>query len=318
EVDEVEKRVAGRAKRLEDMEKHKKWNWENMCHVVEERTVISAQGKLDAKDTTKTSELPAELQRAPPAAGPSTPADEVQGYAAFVEKYDKLLEEFSDLTLFEDTETMLLREGDVLFNEHAGSYLLLSCLEDEMNGRRKRMRQVARQSQILTNVAELAMSMKRPPQDVVRPFFRRIQEPEHLNNFNDAVESFAKRVQDRAVEKRKEMEAEQRTKTIETEDGVPLSREERLGPAGLDPMEVFETLPLAMQEAFESRDMAKLETALSALPVAEAKYHLKRCADSGLWVPGGGAKGDDNGTDGGDKGGDDERVAGEEGVMPMT
>jgi hypothetical protein len=36
----------------------------------------------------------------------------------------------------------------VLFAEHAQNYLLLSCLEDEMNGKHARAKLVARQSQV--------------------------------------------------------------------------------------------------------------------------------------------------------------------------
>ena len=39
---------------------------------------------------------------------------------------------------------------------------------------------------------------------------------------------------------------------------VELSKEERMGPGGLDPVEVFETLPDSMKEAFESQEIQKL------------------------------------------------------------
>ena len=34
---------------------------------------------------------------------------------------------------------------------------------------------------------------------------------------------------------------------------------------------------------------ARVQAAIKALPPQEAEYHMKRCADSGLWVPEGGA-----------------------------
>jgi len=48
---------------------------------------------------------------------------------------------------------------------------------------------------------------------------------------------------------------------------------------------VFETLPESLQEAFHSQDTLKLKAAIAAMPIDEAKYHMKRCEDSGLWVP---------------------------------
>lgn len=35
-----------------------------------------------------------------------------------------------------------------------------------------------------------------------------------------------------------------------------------------------------------------LQAAIAKLPEEEAKYHMKRCVDSGLWVPEGGLKKD--------------------------
>jgi cell division cycle protein 37 len=79
---------------------------------------------------------------------------------------------------------------------------------------------------------------------------------------------------------------------------VELSKEERLGPGGLDPVEVFETLPESMQAAFESKDLQALQSALAALPPKDRAHHMKRCADSGLWVPGKGGGGDGDGGGG--------------------
>jgi len=41
-----------------------------------------------------------------------------------------------------------------------------------------------------------------------------------------------------------------------------------------------------------------LQDAVTKIPKEEAEYHIKRCIDSGLWVPGGGDKDDDDAEDG--------------------
>ena len=96
--------------------------------------------------------------------------------------------------------------------------------------------------------------MKRDPRDVILPFFKRLEEKPHLDGFLTAVDDFTSRIVKRgifilhrvyvifiklyfdssrtAIEKRKEMDEER-----EAEMGIP-SREERLGPGGLDPVEV--------------------------------------------------------------------------------
>mmetsp|Transcript_5188 Transcript_5188/g.21378 ORF Transcript_5188/g.21378 Transcript_5188/m.21378 type:complete len:164 (+) Transcript_5188:29-520(+) len=120
--------------------------------------------------------------------------------------------------------------------------------------------------------------MQRHPRDVVLPFFKRIAEPVYRKGFDEAVAGFVTRIQKRAVDKRKEMRAQQ------AEEGEELSREERLGPGGLDPVEVFESLPQSMQEAFEAKDTQMLQVALESMPLDEAKRHMERCEASGLWV----------------------------------
>merc|ERR1712113_295930 len=58
-----------------------------------------------------------------------------------------------------------------------------------------------------------------------------------------------------------------------------------LGPGGLDPTEVLQSLPEEIQEAFISQDKQKLVTALESMPPEEANDIIKRCIDSGLWNP---------------------------------
>eukprot|EP00619_Florenciella_sp_RCC1007_P008298 CAMPEP_0205905712 /NCGR_PEP_ID=MMETSP1325-20131115/1507_1 /ASSEMBLY_ACC=CAM_ASM_000708 /TAXON_ID=236786 /ORGANISM="Florenciella sp., Strain RCC1007" /LENGTH=385 /DNA_ID=CAMNT_0053271643 /DNA_START=39 /DNA_END=1196 /DNA_ORIENTATION=- len=294
EIKDLEASIAKRQKRLDEMEANKKWNVDNMCHVVEERTIVS-----NKSDTTKTSELPAHLveaQKAREAAraaeagelpvGPRTERKEIENYADFVNEYEDLLEKYIDTHSMEECKQLMHMNGDVLLQENASSYLLLSCLEEEMNGNHEKMRHVARQSQILSHITELAASLKRAPRDVVLPFFNRIAEDEHRRGFQEAVDGFITRIQKRAVDKRKEMDEEEKQRRLagEGEEEVELSKEERMGPGGLDPVEVFESLPESMQDAFESKDMQKLQEALQQMPIEEVKYHMKRCEDSGLWV----------------------------------
>ncbi|KAH9580842.1 hsp90 co-chaperone Cdc37, variant 3 [Schistosoma haematobium] len=61
-------------------------------------------------------------------------------------------------------------------------------------------------------------------------------------------------------------------------------KQKRLGPGGLDPVEVFESLPTNLQECFEKKDVELLKTVLCSMDPQQAEYHMKRCVDSGLWV----------------------------------
>lgn len=117
-----------------------------------------------------------------------------------------------------------------------------------------------------------------------RPFFKRMEEKQHLSGFNKGWEGFVQNLIKRAVVKKKEIDEERAQERAES--GVDLQdvpKEERLGPGGLDPVEVFESLPLVLQTAFESRDTEELKKALQNMPPDEAELHMKRCVDSGLW-----------------------------------
>ncbi|CAN0272605.1 unnamed protein product, partial [Discosporangium mesarthrocarpum] len=132
-----------------------------------------------AKDTLTKSALPPKLAEALGEApkstpGPNTTAQEIGSYSEFVDRHEALMEAFSEKHSMEDTRDFLMKHGNILFADHAQSYLLLSCLEDEMNGKHERMKLVTRQSQILSNITELAVSLKRMPQDVVPAFFARL------------------------------------------------------------------------------------------------------------------------------------------------
>ena len=342
--------------KLDHYEKNKKWNVDNLCHVVEERTIVnqnvgeskfSESGfalpkdgeaavaavaedkKVEANDetgvpskelsaakiadvdnetktTTKTSSSAVKeesstttkaITKATPKLVQPQPTETINSVAVsmmtyhdFTEKYAHVVEEFMAIDSLDRSKDFLLQKGDILLQENASSYLLLASLEDEMNGFHEKMKLVARQSQIVSNIAELAKSLQRHPGNVIVPFFQRMEDKQLYAGFMEGVNQFIKRIEVRAVQKKAEIEEERAREVLEkgadAEDAVDISEiplEQRLGPGGLDPMEVFESLPESMQEAFESRQKEKLEEALRSMTVDEAEYHMKRCVDSGLW-----------------------------------
>jgi len=350
--------------KLDHYEKNKKWNVDNMCHVVEERTIVNnnvggtefSEGtgfalpevmpvetavakeegekkkkveedvkKSAATDDKDSSEVPTEkmsgakinddakttatdqaiadaLTTSKPKTNkapqlqpqPDDPANSVSvsmlSYHEFTQRYADTVEKFMALDSMDKSKDFLLQNAHILLQENASNYLLLACLEDEMNGFHDKMKLVARQSQIISSIADLAKSLKLHPGNVIHPFFQRMQNKELYAGFMVAVEEFIQRVKARAITKRKEMD-EERAREIKEQganaegavDVADMPLEERLGPGGLDPLEVFESLPESMQIAFESREKEQLEAALRAMTPEEASHHMKRCIDSGLW-----------------------------------
>jgi cell division cycle protein 37 len=221
---------------------------------------------------------------------PNDPTNSVSvsflSYHQFTQKYADVVEQFMAIQSMDRSKEFLLQHGDVLLQENASNYLLLASLEDEMNGYHEKMKLVARQSQIISNIAELAKSLKLHPGNVIHPFFQRMENKELFEGFMVGVNEFVQRIEVRAVQKRKEIDEERAREMKEQVEAVDVSeipKEKRLGPGGLDPLEVFESLPESMQEAFESREKEKLEAALRAMTPEEVEYHMKRCVDSGLW-----------------------------------
>lgn len=246
---------------LEKMEKDKKWNADNMCKTAENRSLVSESKVTPGPEPRLNGEAVA------------------AGYCEFVEEHEELLEKYISMGEEDDLEKVcdFLKEhgGILLQGEHAESYLLLDCLEKEMNGDHNGMVKSARQNQFLCQLREYSRAAGRPARDGVHPIFEKLIEVEETRrHFDETVDAFIKRVEKRAVEKKKEMDAEEETVAVG-----------EVGPGGLSPQEVFRSLPDAMKKAFEAQDIQQLHSVIESLPVEEAKYHMKRCEDSGLWVP---------------------------------
>lgn len=244
---------------LETMDKQRKWNADNMCKTDESRTVVS------------------ESSGATPGPEPKLAGEAVaEGYCEFVEEHEQLLEDYISLGVEDDLDHVanFLRQhgGTLLQGEHAESYLLMDCLEKEMNREHAAMKRSARQYQLLAQLREFSRATGRPARDSVNPVFSKLLDHEPTKeSFNSTVSDFIRRIEKRAVEKKIEMDAEE--------------AQAEPGPGGLDPLEVLKSLPLAMRQAFEAQDMERLLEVVESLPEEEAKYHLQRCEDSGLWVP---------------------------------
>jgi cell division cycle protein 37 len=157
----------------------------------------------------------------------------------------------------------------------------------EMRGDTSGMMRAAKTGYALKSVLDFAEAGKKPMKDAARPFFNRLaEEPRVFAEYTAAYEDYCLKLKERAVAKKLE-EEEERKGSDPSEEPTSLEeipREQRLGPGGLDPVEVFESLPKPMQEAFESGSVDALRDYVNALPMQEARTHMRRMVDSGLWV----------------------------------
>ncbi|XP_076237413.1 cell division cycle protein 37 [Calliopsis andreniformis] len=194
----------------------------------------------------------------------------------FVKENEKKLKEFGMLRKFDDSKRFLT-DNPQLVCENTANYLVIWCINLEMEEKHDLMEHVAHQCMCMQYILELSKQLDVDPRACVASFFSPIRhnEPEYRNAFENELKAFKGRIRKRAAEKVAEA-----LKQAEEEE-----KKARLGPGGLDPIEVFESLPEPLQKCFEIQDIPLLHQTLAAMPKEEAAYHMKRCVDSGLWVP---------------------------------
>lgn len=251
-LDEVSKKF----QKVELEEKQQPWNVDTISKPKWEKTIINNPVKVDK--------------------APLTEEEKERRYNEFVKKHESNIKRFGMLSKWEDCKKFLMDEPNLCCEETA-NYLTLWCLNLEIEGKSNLMEHVAKQAISMQYMLELAKQLDVDARGCISSFFTKIQkaEQQYIDVFNEEVESFKNRIRERA-----RIRIEASTREVEEEE-----RKKRLGPGGLDPLEVFETLPKQLQECFESKDIPMLQKVISEMDVDDAKYHMKRCVDSGLWVP---------------------------------
>merc|ERR1719431_1209720 len=190
------------------------------------------------------------------------------------------IREFGMLRKWEDSKKYL-QENLHLVCEDTANDLVVWCVNLEIDDKHDLMEHVAHQVIALQFMLELSKQLDVDPRSTVNTFFYRMEkakqtdDQQYVKGFNEELASFKDRIRKRAKEKVDKAVAE-----YEEEE-----RQKRLGPGGLDPADVFESLPEELQKCFESQDIELLKEAMTKLSDEDARYHLDRCVKSGLWVP---------------------------------
>ncbi|XP_011863778.1 PREDICTED: hsp90 co-chaperone Cdc37 [Vollenhovia emeryi] len=258
ELEKEEKKIQETEMEMERKEKLTPWNIDTIGQDGFTKTVINTAPAKRSDDSGLSDEEKEQLMK------------------QFVKAHEKKLKEFGMLRKYEDSRKFL-QEHLYLVCENAANYLVVWCINLEMEEKHNLMEHVAHQCICMQYILELSKQLDVDPRACVGSFFSRIQvaEVEYKNSFDEELRAFKERICKRAAEKVAEA-----VKEAEEEE-----RQARLGPGGLDPADVFESLPEALQKCFESQDIALLQKTIAAMPEGEATYHMSRCIDSGLWVP---------------------------------
>mmetsp|Transcript_21044 Transcript_21044/g.25268 ORF Transcript_21044/g.25268 Transcript_21044/m.25268 type:complete len:365 (+) Transcript_21044:157-1251(+) len=275
----IDKALEERKQEEEQIEKHAKFNAEEMCR---DAWSVTIKGGSSSAEQEK---IKAEEEANPDAA-----------YNAFVKKHQVALDKYIERKRSYEENFEFLWENPSILHEYGMGYMLLKALDYGMEDKLKDMRRVVWQKYHIKSLLDFTEASKQAPQAMVKPFFSRLQtHPEVEKEYTESFEILFAKLVDRANEKKVEAAAElQKMKDDpESVDTEELSYEERLGPGGLDPVVVFNSLPEVLQEAYQERDVQKMKDYLETQPPEIQGDILKRMVDSGLWVTPEGVEDDD-------------------------
>eukprot|EP00041_Stephanoeca_diplocostata_P007075 m.97633 g.97633 ORF g.97633 m.97633 type:complete len:375 (-) comp16718_c0_seq5:341-1465(-) len=275
-VEKEEKEFEEKEAELERYEKeHPNWDVDTISSDKHNRTIINKPAKKPA-----TSE-----------------SDDISEY---FKANGEAVKKFGMMSKYEESHKYL-KANMHLVSEHLGSYLVIWAVDLAVEDKHELKERVAHQAIVAQYIMELARTLKRDPRDCVDAFFVRMKtaEKQYKDAFDDEFKALLGR-----VDARKLVRLEEARKKVEEEEEA--ERQARLGPAGLDPLEVLKELPADMQKAFEEQDTPLLMKSFEALEPEERQRVYSRVVGSGLWVPSGGSASE--GDDAGDKGDDEEEA----------
>ncbi|NXL85870.1 CDC37 protein, partial [Alectura lathami] len=188
-------------------------------------------------------------------------------HKTFVERYEKQIKHFGMLRRWDDSQKYL-SDNPHLVCEETANYLVIWCIDLEVE-------EVWRPP--LPPLPPLffffvCLDPSPPRRSPALCFVAQTADQQYMEGFNDELEAFKERVRGRAKAR-----IEKAMREYEEEE-----RQKRLGPGGLDPVEVYESLPPELQKCFDVKDVQMLQDTISKM---DPTYHMQRCIDSGLWVP---------------------------------
>ncbi|NWS09130.1 CDC37 protein, partial [Motacilla alba] len=169
-------------------------------------------------------------------------------HKTFVERYEKQIKHFGMLRRWDDSQKYL-SDNPHLVCEETANYLVIWCIDLEVEEKHALMEQVAHQTIVMQFILELAKSLKVDPRACFRQFFTKIK--------------------------------------VKNPPGPPKIPPGGCTPmpTGLSPVPLTVPAPQELQKCFDVKDVQMLQDTISKMDPAEAKYHMQRCIDSGLWVP---------------------------------
>lgn len=255
DLEREEKKIKEKEEEIEKKEKLTPWNVDTIGQDGFTKTVINKKPPRKDDDSGLSDE------------------EKEKRIKQFVKENEKKLQEFGMLRKYNDSKKFLL-EHPYLVCENTANYLVIWCINLEMEEvssynrwnfniytiifdfscdsvptvyfqKHELMEHVAHQCICMQYILELSKQLDVDPRACAGSFFSRIQiaEVEYKKSFDDELRAFTERIRKRAAEK-----VADAVREAEEEE-----RKARLGPGGLDPVEVFENLPDVSETWFITR-----------------------------------------------------------------
>lgn len=236
----------------------------------------------DAYNVTKTNKYKSDADEKPTA----------QQVEEFMKNNQDLLNKYLYIPNDKDADKFLI-DNPAIVTESGKGYCITKAVDVSCEGGDaidEIVPLLAKRTLTVHNILMAASDAKIPTAKAVELFFERQKTEQvaeiYLREFKKQHDDLIELIKNRTKERLKEAEekAAQEMKEMSLEDAE--QQKAPLGPGGLDPTEVLNELPIAMKEAFVEKDTAKLQQTLMEMDPQEAARIMKRCVDSGLWVPG--------------------------------
>jgi len=259
-IKSMELELTEQEKQMAQKERLTPWNVDTIGHEGFSKTVINTKVKAEEE--------------------PQSEEEKASKLKVFINANETLLKQYGLLRKYDDSRRFLL-EHPHLACENTASYLVIWCINLALEDKMDLMNHVSHQCIAMQFLLELSKQLETDPRACIGPFFVKIAQVEHTDYkeaFDTELRLFRERIKCRAEQKIYEAEEEERMERISA------------SPGGLDPLEVLESLPEELRKCFDAQDIPLLQEAIAKMPEDQAKYHMKRCIDSGLWIPDGGKK----------------------------
>jgi len=203
----------------------------------------------------------------------------------FLEQYRSKIEKYADLKSDLKADGFLMA-NPLLACSLTEGFLITQAVDRAVeNANDKSIERVARRCLQVHNLNVSAQAANIPAEKSVPLFFKHLKNEHKKKEYDLEFDKQLVEIKQRIETRRLERIEEAKQAAEEEEDNYEKAP---LGPGGLDPTVVLQSLPEEVQKAFMSQEKDTLIEALDKLPREEANDIIKRCIDSGLWNPGGG------------------------------